>query len=242
MNRPYTAHSPYSLTPTEVIDTSSVDDLGELDYDALQEYPEDGEYAEYPEYDEARIDRRWMWIAGIAGAILFVAIGTTGIILGGGDSGSVSATATSGAPTTSAASATSSAPPAAATPTPVVPALPPETVTTVSPTAETTPAQPELAAPAPPAPSPRTITYRVTGNRQLIDLVTVIYTDQQGALRTDINVALPWSKTVVLDPGVELKSVTATSVGGQLNCSITDAAGALVAAQTNNSMIATCTQ
>ena len=73
MNRPYTAHSPYSLTPTEVIDTCSVDDLGELDYDGLHEYPEDGEYAEYTEYDEARIDRRWMWIAGIAGAILFVA-------------------------------------------------------------------------------------------------------------------------------------------------------------------------
>ena len=61
------------------------------------------------DYDEARIDRRWMWIAGIAGAILFVAIGTTGIILGGGDSGSVSATATSGAPTTSAAPVTSGA-------------------------------------------------------------------------------------------------------------------------------------
>ncbi len=242
MNRPYTAHSPYSLTPTERIESYSVEDLGELDYDGLHEYPEDGEYAEFTEYDEARIDRRWMWIAGIAGAILFVAIGTTGIILGGGDSGSVSATATSGAPITSAAPVTSSAPSAAASPAPVVPALP-ETVTTVSPTAETTPAQPEAAAPLPsPALSPRTITYRVTGNRQLIDLITVIYTDQQGALQTDVNVALPWSKTVVLDPGVELKSVTATSVGGQLNCSITDAAGALVAAQANNSMIATCTQ
>ena len=97
---------------------------------------------------------------------------------------------------------------------------------------------------APPeaAPPPRTITYTVTGNRQLIDLVTVIYTDQQGALQTDVNVALPWSKTVVLDPGVELSSVTATSVAGQLNCSITDAAGALLAAQNTNSMIATCTK
>ena len=240
MNRPYTAHSPYSLTPTERIDTYSVDDLGELDYDELHEYPEDGEYAESADYDEARIDRRWMWIAGIAGAILFVAIGTTGIILGGGDSGSVSATATSGAPTTSAAPVTSV--PTAAAPAPVVPALPPETVTTVSPTAETTPAQAEAAAPPPPAPSPRTITYRVTGNRQLIDMITVIYTDQRGALQTELNVALPWSKTFVLDPGVALKSVTATSVGGQLNCSITDATGALVAAQANNSMIATCTQ
>ena len=82
----------------------------------------------------------------------------------------------------------------------------------------------------------------MTGNRQLIDLVTVIYTDQQGALQTDVNVALPWSKTVVLDPGVELSSVTATSVAGQLNCSITDASGGLIAQQSTNSMIATCTK
>ena len=65
----------------------------------------------------------------------------------------------------------------------------------------------------------------MTGNRNLIDLVTVIYTDSQGALQTDVNVALPWAKTVVLDPGVSLSSVTATSVAGQLNCSITDASG-----------------
>jgi hypothetical protein len=241
MNRSYTAHSPYSLTPTERIGTYSDETVGESDYHGLQEYPDDDEYAELPDYDEASIDRRWMWVAGIAGAILFIAVGTTGVILGGGDSGSVSATATSPAPTATAAPVTTSAPPAAAAPAPVSPSLPAETVTTVSPTAEPTTAQPEAAAP-PPAPSPRTITYQVTGNRPLIDLVTVIYTDQQGALQTDVNVALPWSKTVVLDPGVELSSVTATSVTGQLNCSITDAAGALIAAQNTNSMIATCTK
>ncbi|HEX9832521.1 MAG TPA: hypothetical protein VGA66_05430 [Mycobacterium sp.] len=238
MNRPYTAHSPYSLTPTERIATYSGDDLGELDYEGLQDYPDDGEYAEDTAYDEESIDRRWMWIAGIAGVILFIAIGTTGVILGGGDSGSVSATGTSSGPTATSAPVTTSAPPA-----PLVPSLPAETVTTVSPTAETTAAaQPEVAAPPPPAVSPRTVTYRVTGNKPLIDFVTVIYTDQQGALQTEVNVALPWAKSVVLDPGVELKSVTATSVGGQLNCGIYDASGALVAVQSNNSMIATCTQ
>ncbi|MCV7150538.1 hypothetical protein H7I57_04410, partial [Mycobacterium pyrenivorans] len=97
-------------------------------------------------------------------------------------------------------------------------------------------------APPPAAAAPGTVTYRVTGNRQLIDLVTVIYTDQRGALVTDVNVALPWSKTVVLDPGVTLSSVTATSVAGQLNCSITDANGGLIAAQNNNSMITNCTR
>lgn len=255
MNRPYTAHSPYSLTPTERIPSYSSGygyaepPVGDFDYEyelhepaGYEDYEDFGAYEE--DYDEERIDRRWMWVAGIAGVILFIAIGTTGIILGGGDSGSVTGTTTSDAATTSAAPATSARPSASAS---RIPSLPPETVTTVSPTAEATTApapatsQPMAAAPAP-APSPRTITYRVTGNRQLLDLVTVIYTDGQGALRTDINVALPWVKQVVLDPGVELKSVTATSVGGQLNCGILDAAGAVITAQNNNSMIATCTQ
>ena len=237
MNRPYTAHSPYSLTPTERIQSYTDDTVGELEEYRYEDYDEN--YGEFDDYDEARIDRRWMWIAGVAGAILFVAVITTGVILGGGDSGSVSTIVTSAGPTTSRAPVTTSPPPAATTPaTPPATSLPPETVTTVSPTASAPPSAAPTAAP----PAPNTITYTVTGNRQLIDLVTVIYTDQQGALQTDVNVALPWSRTVVLDPGVELSSVTATSVGGQLNCSITDASGAMIAAQSNNTMIATCTK
>jgi hypothetical protein len=119
--------------------------------------------------------------------------------------------------------------------------LSPETVTTVapSPTATASAAPPPVEAAVP---SPRTITYRVTGTRQLLDMVTVVYTDAQGALQTEFNVALPWSRTVTLDPGVDLKSVIATSLTGQLNCSVTDAAGTPIVAQANNSMIATCTQ
>ena len=113
-------------------------------------------------------------------------------------------------------------------------------MTTVTPTASAPPS--DAPTDAAPAPAPNTITYRVTGNRNLIDLVTVIYTDAQGALQTDVNVALPWAKTVVLDPGVTLSSVTATSVAGQLNCSITDASGAAIAVQNNNTMIANCTK
>jgi len=82
----------------------------------------------------------------------------------------------------------------------------------------------------------------VTGTRSLIDLVTVVYTDAQGALQTEFNVALPWTRTVTLDPGVELKSVTATSLTGRLNCAITDASGATIVAQTTGSMLATCTK
>ena len=117
----------------------------------------------------------------------------------------------------------------------------PETVTTVAPE-PTASAEPAPTAPAVAAPDPRTITYQVTGSRQLLDMITVIYTDQQGALQTELNVALPWTKTVVLDPGVNLTSVTATSLMGQLNCSITDAGGAAIAAQSSNTMIATCTK
>jgi hypothetical protein len=244
MNRPYTAHSPYSLTPTERI-SSPLEDAPETvnfgddtyeDYEGLEEYED---YDEYDDYEP--IDRRWIWIAGVAGAILLVAVICTVVILGGGDSGSISTTVAP--PTTSQrAAATTSAPATTPSARPPAAALPPETVTTVTPTASAPPvAAPPEAAP-PPAPAPNTVTYSVTGNRQLIDLVTVIYTDQQGALQTDVNVALPWHKTVVLDPGVSLSSVTATSVMGQLNCSISDASGALIAQQNANSMITTCTK
>ncbi|MCH9735659.1 MAG: hypothetical protein K0U78_14105 [Actinomycetia bacterium] len=269
MNRPYTAQSPYSLTPTERIGSRygrshDTADYADLRTDAIPAYPEedfddygsiDGlDFDDYDsienfddDLDEARIDRRWMWIAGVTGAILFVSVITASLILGGGDSGSVSATVVSEEP---AASATAAAPP----PPPVAapPSLPAETVTTVTqpprPTAQTPtpqPAPPPLPAPEvapPPAAAPGTVTYQITGERRLIDLVTVIYTDQQGALVTDVNVALPWSKTLVLNPGVTLSSVTATSVAGKLNCSITDANGAVLALQNNNSIITNCTR
>jgi hypothetical protein len=243
MNRQYTANSPYSLTPTERIASHGDDDgvtVG-LDRERYDEYPGVEDYDDYEDIEEyyEPIDRRWIWVAGVAGAILLVAVICTVVILGGGDSGSVSATvgapATTSQPaaTSSARATTSAAPAPAAT-------LPPETVTTVTPTASAPPT--DTPAEAAPAPAPTTITYRVTGNRNLIDLVTVIYTDAQGALQTDVNVALPWAKTVVLDPGVTLSSVTATSVAGQLNCSITDASGAAIAVQNNNTMIANCTK
>ena len=248
MNRPYTAHSPYSLSPTERIpshrdDGETVDDRDRYDdNEDPDDYDDYDDYGEIEEYYEP-IDRRWIWVAGVAGAILLVAVICTVVILGGGDSGSVSTTV---APpvTTSQPAATTSAAPVTTKPSapPPVASLPPETVTTVTPTASVPPSTTPTQAAPPPAPAPNAITYRVTGNRNLLDLVTVIYTDSQGALQTDVNVALPWSKTVVLDPGVTLSSVTATSLTGQLNCSITDAAGAAIAAQNNNTMITNCTK
>jgi hypothetical protein len=219
---------------------ATLDDADDADYDE--------DYEDYDAY-AAAIDSRWKWIAGGAGAILLVAVICTVVILGGGDSGSVSATVGPSAQSRPPATAAPAPQDTSAALPPPVASLAPETVTTVTPTPQPSataapdPAPGAVAPPPPPAAAtPRAITYTVTGNPQVIDFVTVIYTDQQGALQTDVNVALPWTKTVVLDPGVELKSVTATSVGGQLNCAITDAAGTPLVAQNNNSMIATCTQ
>jgi hypothetical protein len=162
------------------------------------------------------------------------------VIVNGGDSASTSATVV--------------APPSrSASPRPsLAPVLPPETVTTVtppsrqpSPTAtSTTPAEtPPVAVPAvPPDVAERTFVYRVTGTKGLLDLVTVVYTDATGAPQTDFNVSLPWSRTVVLNPGVGLRSVVATSLTGHLNCSISDSVGQNVAISTNSTMIATCSR
>ncbi|MBN9635843.1 MAG: hypothetical protein J0H22_11715 [Actinobacteria bacterium] len=231
---------------TDRFTAADADYTGRDDADAAYDDYDDEIY----EYDDA-IDRRWVWVAGVAGAILLVAVICTVVILGGGDSGPVTAPitppGTSQSATPTASAAPSAAPRPRVTAAPPTTSLAPETVTTVTPTAaaptpEAVPPVDPAAPAAPAAPIPNTVTYRVTGNKSLLDLVTVIYTDGQGALQTDVNVALPWAKTVTLNPGVTLSSVTATSVTGQLNCSISDGSGAAIAAQNNNTMIATCTK
>ena len=229
----------YRATDTDIRDYDAYETYGDLDDDL------DEDIYEY----EDPIDRRWIWVAGVAGAILLIAVICTVVILGGGDSGSVSKTIAATTPTTAAQDAVTTAPPAmtssAPPPAPLAP-LSPETVTRISPSPSAVAPTAPSAAPAAPtevAPlSPRTVTYQVTGTRPLLDLVTVVYTDAQGALQTEFNVALPWSRTVTLDPGVELKSVIATSLTGQLNCAVTDASGATIVAQNTSSMIATCTK
>lgn len=90
--------------------------------------------------------------------------------------------------------------------------------------------------------NPRTVVYSVTGTKQLLDLVTVVYTDEKGFPKTEVNVALPWTKAVVLNPGVQVESVIATSLGGHLSCTITNAQGQLVVASNSDGMLATCTR
>lgn len=209
------------------------------------------EVLDYDDYEYADRDTRWRWIAGVAAVVLFVSVVAIATVLGNDSATSTSSSETSSAETpVQDAAPTSAAPRRTVTATvppsrPPAPAdLAPETVVTVTPTPSATHPAPAEAPPAPVegvAPE-RTITYTVTGNRQLIDLVTIIYTDEQGFPRTELNVALPWTKTVTLNPGVETQSVTATSVTGQLNCTITDGTGAVTVAQNNNSFITTCTK
>jgi Mycobacterium membrane protein len=236
MNRP---PSPWSTGSV----TDRFDDRTDLLDDEYDEYEDDDvedsdEYADYGENDvqfyTEHDDRQWLWVASVAGTLM---------ILSGGDSGTTAGTISSS--TSEAAPYPSAAPSPSASRPPSATALPRETITSVTPTPTATAAAPTTEptdAPPPPAGDPRTVTYTVTGNRQFLDLVTVIYTDAQGALQTDVNVALPWTKQVTLDPGVQLSSVTATSVGGQLNCSITDGSGATLVSQTNSTLITNCTR
>jgi hypothetical protein len=188
--------------------------------------------------DEPADDGRWRWVAAVAAIVLAAAVIATMMILGGGDSGP---TAGKVVPETSRPAPppapSPSPPPAPSATSPVATAsLPPETFTSVPPT--TTSDTPTAEA-APPVDS-RTIVYTITGNHHIGDLVTVTYTDEHGALRTDLDVPLPWSRTVVLDPNTEIGSVTALSLASQLNCSITDAQGATIASQNLGLMATTC--
>jgi MmpS family membrane protein len=217
-----------------------------LDSD-IQDYPDDDTvddlYADGDDWD-APADQRWRPFAAIAGIVFVLAVIATVVIVNGGDSASTSATVV--------------APPRSVTPSPRLSppkALPPETVTTVTPSRK--PSQTPTAGPTnaptlippptavpsvPPEVAARTFVYRVTGTKGLFDLVTVVYTDAQGAPQTDFNVALPWSRTLVMNPGVQIRSVVATSLTGRLNCSIIDGEGQPVAMSTSNAMIATCTR
>ena len=212
----------------------------DLDSD-IQDYPDDAVDDIYADGDDlfAPVDQRWRPVAAIAGIVFALATIATVVIVNGGDSASTSATIV--VPPTRSMTATPR------------PTLPPETVTTVTPpprqpsptatsTAPTVIPPPAAAPSVPPDVSERTFVYRVTGTKGLFDLVTIVYTDAQGAPQTDFNVSLPWSRTVVLNAGVEIRSVIATSLTGHLNCSIADGVGQPVAISTSSAMIATCSR
>jgi hypothetical protein len=200
-------------------------------------------------------DTRWRPAAAILGAVVAIGAIATAVIVNSGDSASTKATVGPPPPRT-----LTTAPPAPRTPvaqpspspSPSQTPLPPETVTTLAPTPSASPsplptqtptaAPPPTGAPPPVALNPRTVVYTVTGTKQLLDLVNVAYTDARGYPQTEFNVSLPWSKVIVLNPGVQTVSVVATSFYGRLNCSVVNAAGQPIVTSANNGVMATCTR
>lgn len=225
--------------------------------DEVRDYPDDDtceiyEPDSYPDGDYSwtgwPAEFRWRPVTAILGAVVAIGAIATAVIINSGDSASTKATVAP-APRT-----LTSAPPAPKTTSPPstvrAPQLPPETFTTVPPPSAlptTRPALTPTAAPPPTGPpsaalNPRTVIYTVTGTKQLLDLVNVVYTDARGYPQTEFNVSLPWSKMIVLNPGVQTESVVATSFYGRLNCSIVNAAGQTVLTSASNGIVATCTR
>lgn len=185
------------------------------------------------------------------GAVVAIGAIATAVIINSGDSASTKGTVGPPAATSiTSAPRTTSPPSASLSPAPSTsqaPQLPPETVTTLTPPSAALTAPP-LAAPPPALVAPRatlnpsTVFYSVTGTKELLDLVNVVYTDARGYPQTEFNVSLPWSKVIVLNPGVTTRSVVATSIVGRLNCAIVNAQGQVEVASANNSNLATCTK
>ncbi|MGF2944064.1 MmpS family transport accessory protein [Mycobacterium sp. Lab-001] len=239
-------------------------DLHDLQEDEVQDYPDDESY----DSDESRAesygqlvwpgDSRWRPLTAVLGAVVALGAIATAVVINSGDSASTKATVGAPAPrpmTSAPATPRTTVPPGQWT----QPRLPPETFTTVppaarppsaapAPTATATPtaAPPPLAPGATTAPrtavNPRTVVYSVTGTKGLLDLVNVVYTDARGFPQTEFNVALPWSKMIVLNPGVATESVIATSLSGRLSCSIINAEGQPVVSSANTAIMATCTR
>ncbi|MEB4211783.1 MmpS family transport accessory protein [Mycobacterium sp. 94-17] len=231
--------------------------LPHIDDERIRDYPADDDACDTDPYlnDDYNwtgwpADSRWRPATAVLGAVVALGAIATAVIINSGDSASTKATVGAPAPhpVTSAPATTKASVPPRAAPGPAQ--LPPETVTTVTtPSAAPSIAPPAVAAPtvapplaaAPPAAAlnPRTVIYSVNGTKQLLDLVNIVYTDARGVPQTEFNVSLPWSRAVVLNPGVETESVVATSFYGRLSCSIFNAAGQRVIAS-NVSNMATC--
>lgn len=223
----------------------------------MRDYPDDDDIdgADYEDgYGDLvwPADRRWHPAAVVIGAVIAIGAIATAVIINSGDSASTKASL--GPPVSSVTSAppspklTAPPSPSASASAPRTTQLPPETVTTVTttpsaaPTWAPTAAPPTTALPPTAALNPRTVVYTVAGTKQLFDLVNIVYTDGRGFPQTEFNVSLPWSKMVVLNPGVQTVSVVATSIYSHLNCAVVNAEGQTVVASTNNGMMATCTR
>jgi hypothetical protein len=236
----------YPDRETDGADFHDVDGYGEGAYDEDDYDEQDHNEQDYDEHGYGALawpaERRWRPVAAFIGCVVALGAIATAVVINSGDTASTKATV--GAPTPRTVT-TQTATPAA--PKTAKPQPPSETVTTVvppsaAPTAVPTAAPPPTAVPPSATLDPRTVVYSVTGTKQLLDLVSIVYTDARGYPHTEFNVALPWSKMIVLNPGVQNVSVVATSIYSHLDCSVFNAAGQTVVASASNATIATCTR
>jgi len=245
------------MPPIHITNIGTISNLFTDRVGLVSDYPDDESYDEadlQDGYDDSAWapEGRWRPVTAILGAVVGLGAIATAVIINSGDSTSTKATVGPPASLTSAPLAPQTTAPRSASPSPSqATQLPPETVTTVTPpsalptmgpTRTPTAAPAPTIAPPPAALNPRTVIYTVTGTKQLLDLVNVVYTDARGYPQTEFNVSLPWSKAVVLNPGVQTESVVATSFYSRLNCLVANAAGQAVLASTNNGIMATCTR
>ncbi|MGB3287607.1 MmpS family transport accessory protein, partial [Mycolicibacter algericus] len=145
----------------------------------------------------------WLWL--VAGAAVLLVVGMVIALVIANGSGRNSATVTPVSPLPTAPSTpipkrtpTTTPPPRSSAPS-TTPSTPPPTTSTT-------------------AGVPETIVYSVTGTGRAL---SIAYIDDDGVLKTEFNVALPWSKQVTLTPpATKAAAVTVVNFGEQITCSL----------------------
>ncbi len=235
-------------------------DLALYDYDAYLPAAQDDEEPSPP---------RWPWVVGVAAILAAIALVTSVslLVFPSLTANEAAPTATTPSPPPVQDEITTPTP----TPAPPPPSSepppppPPETVTVTSeapppPPPATTEAPPPPPAPAPssapstsaaaaPPPTttttpagPRQVTYTVTGIKAPGDIISITYVDASGRSRTQRNVYIPWSITLMPISQSDVGSVQASSFFrvSQLNCRITASDGTVLSQRSDNSPVTSC--
>ena len=154
----------------------------------------------------------WLWLVAGAAVLLVVGMVIALVITNGSGRNSATVTPVSPLPTAPSTPIPKRTPPSTTPPSrspgPSTPASPttPTTPTTPPPTSSTTAGVPE------------TIVYSVSGTGRAL---SIAYIDDDGTLKTEFNVALPWSKQVTLKPpATRAAAVTVVNFGEQITCSL----------------------
>lgn len=223
-------------------------EAGLYDYDGYEAAPDRGTQERPP---------RWPWIVGVTAIIAAIALVVSVTVLvartdtdnlAGGETSTTTAPPvqdeiTTTTPPPPPPPPSTEEPPPPPPPTEEPPSPPPETVTVTEPP----PPPPSSEAPPPPPTSttptgPRQITYSVTGEKAPGDIITVTFMDAAGNRKTQRNVFIPWTMTVIPISRSDVGSVEASSLFlvSKLNCSITASDGTVLSSNTPNAARTSC--